>query len=377
MLRIAFDAKRLYNNFTGLGNYSRTLVSNLATHFPQHQYHLYSPKIKPNEETLPFLQHPHLQSHFPTTTLKAYWRTFGIKKDLRADDIQIYHGLSHEIPVGIQQTEIKSVVTIHDLIIKRYPAYFPFLDRQIYDWKFRYACKHADKIIAISESTKRDIIQYYNIAPSKIEVIYQSCHERFKQQIPTLQLEKIRLKYHLPTDFLLYVGSIIPRKNLKVIVEALAILPPDLQIPLIVIGNGGKYKKEVTQRIEQLQLSKKVQFLSIDYEDLAALYQLARMLIYPSAYEGFGLPILEALYARIPVITARNSSLPEAGGAGAHYVANISDASLANAIAQLLSDENYAQQLVKNGQQHLKKFDAQVLSEELVEVYSGLALRRQ
>ncbi|MEL6944605.1 MAG: glycosyltransferase family 1 protein, partial [Bacteroidota bacterium] len=236
-LNIAFDAKRLYNNFTGLGNYSRTLVQNLARHFPEHHYHLYTPKIKKNSETLPFLEHPQLQTQLPNTAFKSFWRTFNIKKDLLKANIDIYHGLSHEIPVGIHKTGIKSVVSIHDLVIKRYPNYFPWLDRQIYDWKFRYACEHADAIVAISESTKQDIIEFYDIPAEKIQVIYQTCHERFQQILPNEHLQQIAQKYQLPSHFYLYVGSIIPRKNLDKIIDALALLPKDLQLPMVVIGN--------------------------------------------------------------------------------------------------------------------------------------------
>jgi len=368
-LNIAFDAKRLYNNFTGLGNYSRTLVQNLAQHFPEYHYHLYTPKIKTNSETLPFLEHPQLQTHLPTRPFKSYWRTSSIKKDLQKEKIDIYHGLSHEIPIGIHKTGIKSVVTIHDLIIKRYPEYFPWIDRQLYDWKFRYACEHADAIIAISESTKRDIIEYYNISAEKIQVVYQSCHERFQQVLPSSQLQQIAQKHQLPKQFYLYVGSIIPRKNLDKIIDALALLPKDLQLPLVVIGNGKKYKQQVLQKIEEYHLTNKVRFPTIAYEDLPALYQLAELLLYPSAYEGFGLPILEALYSKTPVIAVKTSSLAEAGGGGAYYVEEVSGEELANAIEKVMQNGDYRKQLVEVGQVYLKQFEAEKLSRELMELY--------
>lgn len=371
-LNIAFDAKRLYNNFTGLGNYSRTLVYNLAQHFREHNYHLYTPKIKRNSETLPFLEHPQLQTHLPKTAFKSYWRTSSIKKDLQKTKIDIYHGLSHEIPVGIHKTGIKSVVTIHDLIIKRYPEYFPWLDRQVYDWKFRYACEHADAIVAISESTKRDIIEFYNIPAKKIHVIYQTCHERFQQLLPSSQLQLIAQKYQLPSNFYLYVGSIIPRKNLDKIIDALALLPKDLQLPLVVIGNGKKYKQEVLQKVEQLQLADKVLFPKIAYEDLPALYQLAELFLYPSAYEGFGIPILEALYSKIPIIAVNASSLPEAGGDGAYYVDKINGNELAKAIMEVIQTSTYRNTLVENGQMYLMRFEGKILSERLIELYSSL-----
>ena len=179
MLRIGYDAKRLFNNFTGLGNYSRTLLQDLSEHFPENEYLLFSPKVKKNDRTKPFFD----PSKYTIKTAKGnstFWRSLGIKKDLENNQIQLFHGLSHEIPFGLQKTKIKSVVTIHDLIFKHYPEQFPFIDRKIYDWKFKYSCENADRIVAISESTKKDIIHFYNIPPEKIEVIYQTCDALFK-----------------------------------------------------------------------------------------------------------------------------------------------------------------------------------------------------
>lgn len=371
-MHIAFDAKRLYNNFTGLGNYSRQLVSDLVNHFPEHEYALFTPKIKHNSETEVFSSHPKLRTYESQSAPKAYWRSVGIKKELLRQKVQIYHGLSHEIPFGIHKTKIKSVVSMHDLVIKHYPHYFPFLDRTIYDWKFRYACEHADQVVAISASTKRDIVQFYEIDPKKITVILQTCHPRFKRKWTSGELNFIQKKYDLPQDYLLYVGSIIPRKNLLKVVEALAQLPKSLQLPLVVVGNGKKYKQQVVERIKELKLSKFIRFIQPQFSDLPAFYQLAELFIYPSDYEGFGIPILEALYAHIPVITARNSSLPEAGGGGAHYIDFIDAEHIARAIEKLLTDSNYAQQLRLAGQQHLANFESENISRQWMDVYHKL-----
>ncbi|MEM8525869.1 MAG: glycosyltransferase family 1 protein [Bacteroidota bacterium] len=375
-LNIAFDAKRLYNNFTGLGNYSRTLVKSLVQYFPDYQYHLYTPKLKHNGETRPFLEYSQLQTHLPKTAFKNYWRTSSIKKDLQKASIDIYHGLSHEIPIGIQKTNIKSIVTIHDLIIKRYPQYFPWLDRQIYDWKFRYACENADIVVAISESTKRDIMEFYEIPAEKIQVIYQTCHERFKRLLSIQELKIIAQKYQLPSHFYLYVGSIIPRKNLDKIVNALSLLPKGLQLPLVVIGNGKKYKQQVLEKVKKHQLEDKIRFLTITYEDLPAFYQLASLFLYPSAYEGFGLPILEALYSRTPVVSAKTSSLTEAGGSGAYYVERIDGEQLSDAIEKVMNDSVYQQQLIDAGQVHLIKFESRKLSSALMKLYQNLISTR-
>ena len=155
MLRLGFDAKRLFNNFTGLGNYSRTLVRNLATYYPHNTYFLYTPKVTKNEETQFFINSPLFNLQLPSGRMGAYWRSYGVRKDLQKHKVQLYHGLSHEIPFGLEKLGIPGVVTIHDLVFKHHPEYYPWTDRLIYDQKFRYACRHADRTHAPRQPAHR------------------------------------------------------------------------------------------------------------------------------------------------------------------------------------------------------------------------------
>lgn len=369
MYRIGFDAKRLFNNFTGLGNYSRTLVSNLSEYYPDNEYFLFSPKIKRNKETHFFSESAMFQVENPKKIKGFYWRSWGMKKDLLRHNIQLYHGLSHEIPFGIGKTAIPSIVTIHDLIFKHYPEQYPWIDRQVYDYKFSYACEYADHIIAISESTKKDIVHFYNVSPEKISVIYQSCHERFMREKPPRALAKIREKYKLPNTFLLYVGSLIERKNLLGIVDALAQLPQDFQLPLVIIGQGATYKKKVIALAKQKGVLDKLIFLQADFEDFPALYQMAEIFLYPSYYEGFGIPVLEALFSQTPVITSTFSSLPEAAGDGAILLDPANTEAMADAIVKLLTDDNLVQHLVSKGLAHAEMFKGERLTHQLMECY--------
>ncbi|MBK8808906.1 MAG: glycosyltransferase [Bacteroidales bacterium] len=182
MLKIGFDAKRLFNNYTGLGNYSRTLVSNLQINFPDNEYFLYSPSAKNNAQTENFYSDS-FKIIKPNHFFKNYWRTFGVVNNIIADDLDIYHGLSHELPIGAQKSRTTNIVTIHDLLYLLYPDNFSAIDRKIYDFKFRHACKVADKIVAISNNTKKDIITYFGIEPEKISVIYQTCSDIYKRKI--------------------------------------------------------------------------------------------------------------------------------------------------------------------------------------------------
>lgn len=378
-MNIAFDAKRLYQNTTGLGQYSRTLVSTLATSFPLHHYFLCAPKLT-NRFTAD--QYPNVHditpTGFPGNILPALWRSNGVKRDLLQKNIDIYHGLSHEIPVGIDRTGIKSVVTIHDLIFERYPTQYNAIDNLIYRKKFMYACRHADRIIAISQQTKNDIVDFYNIAPGKIDVCYQSCNPIFGKRASPHAQQQIRATYNLPGQYFLYVGSIIERKNLLTICKALKIA--NLKIPLVVIGNGGKYKQIVQRYLAANGMEREVIFLSdnpaiasmVSYKtsaDFPAIYQQALCLLYPSIFEGFGLPVLEALWSQTPVITSNISCLPETGGDAALYVDPYNETILATAMQKVATEDDLRKQMIAKGLQYAQNFTPEKCAAAVMDVY--------
>lgn len=374
-MRIGFDAKRLYNNFTGLGNYSRTLVGNLHHFFPENDYFLYTPKIKKDRLTSPFFNGQDYQTICPQTLLKSLWRSSGIKRNLKRDHIDIFHGLSHEIPIGIDRSKVRSVVTIHDIIFLTYPDMFTAVDRAIYNYKFRYACRHADKIIAISECTKQDIIRYFGTPAEKIEVIYQAIQPAFYSMRPDDEAVEVVRKYKLPEDYLLYVGAINSRKNLLTIVKALPLLPQDMRIPLVVVGNGGSYKEQVLQYAEKNGLSNRLIFINNLHapEELQAFYQKAKIFIYPSFYEGFGLPVTEALLSKVPVITSGLSSLPEAGGPDSCYINPERPEEIAHAIENVLSDTVRRQVMIEKGFRFAcQQFDVKYLTEQVNQLYQKI-----
>ncbi len=376
MIKIGFDAKRLYNNFTGLGNYSRTLVKNLGEFFPEDDYYLYTPQIRTDPLTDVFLKNRDYHTVCYSGLFKSLWRSWGIRKNLHRNRIDVYHGLSHEIPLHLQKSGIRTVVTIHDLIYRTYPEMFTAIDRTIYDRKFRYACQHADKIIAISESTKRDIIRYFGTPEEKIEVIYQAIQPTFQHLQSRESSQAVVRRHQLPPDYLLYVGAINSRKNLLGIVKALQQLPADLQIPLVIVGNGRQYKEEVIRYARQNRLLDKLIFIANlhDPQELQAFYQEARIFIYPSFYEGFGLPVTEALLSKVPVITSNVSSLPEAGGPASCYVDPTQPEEMATAIASLLTNEERRQEMIEKGFIFAQEqFNARRLTEQVHRLYHRLA----
>lgn len=370
-MKIGYDAKRAFKNFSGLGNYSRTLIRQMKEFFPENEYYLYTAKL-PDTNSNFLIDHNSLRIPH-TITGKAFpslWRSYGINKDILKDKIDIYHGLSNELPIGISKTGAKSVVTVHDLIFMRFPGLYKPIDRTIYKKKLEYAVKAADHIIAISEQTKNDLLVYTNADPKRMSVVYQSCNPIF-QNIASEEDKRIILKkYNLPETYLIYVGTIEKRKNLLSILKALH--EGNLDIPLVVIGRETPYAQIVHQYIQEKGI-KEVYFLkNVPNEDLPILYQMAETFIYPSEYEGFGIPVLEAITSGVPVIAGKGSCLEETGGEASLYVNPEDIASLSRMIKDLHNDPEIRKNMIEKGLKHAENFSDQKISSQLNSIYARL-----
>lgn len=236
---IGFDAKRIVRNNTGLGSYSRNLVNDLSSVLDSGiEMRLYAPDegneaLRRQVRETAFMKFVYPDScNFRLT--RDLWRIKGIVDDLKRDKVDLFHGLTGELPMGIKKAGIKSVVTIHDLIFMHHPEYYNWLDTKIYAWKFHQTCKEADRIIAISECTKRDIIRFGGVDPSRIDVIYQSCSTEFKARESEKKLQQVHTDYMLPERYIVNVGTIEERKNILLAVKALQLLPEE--ISLVVVG---------------------------------------------------------------------------------------------------------------------------------------------
>ncbi len=383
-MTFGFDAKRYFHNPTGLGNYSRTLVNALARMYPEHRYLLFNPKPATRfalPEKLPMAERlPAQRIHqmFPSV-----WRSNWITADLRQQGVELYHGLSHELPVGIGETGIRSVVTVHDLIFERYPHQYSAFDVYMHRRKVQYACKHANRVIAISKQTADDLIARYQVPAAKIDVCYQSCDPAFAEQQPEARKATVRKAYNLPEEFFLYVGSIIERKNLLTICRAMQLAGAALQAPLVVVGTGKRHKQQVVTFLQQHGLANRVLFLAerqpIDATadikstaNLAALYQMAQALIYPSFFEGFGIPVLEALWSKVPVITSNVSCMPETGGDGVYYVDPANAGELASAMIAVQNNPALCSELVEKGWRHAQQFSVDACAASVMAVYQNL-----
>ena len=293
---------------------------------------------------------------------KAWWRSRGIVKDLVRDGVQVYHGLSGELPTGLKKAGIRGVVTIHDLIFLRHPEYYHWWDVQLYAWKFRQTLKEADSIIAISERTRQDIIELGGAEyADRISVIYQSFSPRFTTTATAEQKVAVRQRWQLPARYVLNVGTIERRKNVLLAAEALDLLPQDVH--LVVVGRQTDYAKELPQ-------SERIHLLSgVSDDDLAVIYQQAEVFAYPSRYEGFGIPIIEAIAAGLPVVACTGSCLEEAGGPHCRYVGPDDVIGMAEALKMSLKGATEREGRIRKSREYIRRFEGSDVAAQVRRVY--------
>ena len=368
-MKIGFDAKRMVRNGTGLGNYGRTLVNDLvALSGEDWHFRLYAPDKGRDDLQAKIVCSPKLSFAYPQTTVgirKSLWRIGrGIIRDMQRDGVQLYHGLTGELPRGISQSGIKSVVTIHDLIFLRHPEYYHWIDARLYAWKFRYTCQEADRIICISERTKQDVMELGGVPEEKIDVVYQSCAPQFGSPMAADKLSQVQARIGLPQRFILSVGTIERRKNLLLAVKALEHLPADVH--LVAVGRQTDYLK-------QLPHSPRVHLLSgITDDELQALYQQAEVFVYPSRYEGFGIPVIEAIHSGLPVVACTGSCLEEAGGPDCLYVAPDDVEGMARAVSCLLKGAEGRAERIRRCRDYVRRFEGQDVASQVMHIYEQL-----
>jgi glycosyltransferase involved in cell wall biosynthesis len=362
-VRIGFDTKRVFNNFTGLGNYSRFVIDGLTEFYPDNEYFLYTPKIRQHPEVQKYLD---LEIRQPEKSkVGSLWRTFSIVDNIKADKLDVYHGLSNELPMR-RIPGVKSVVTVHDLIFMRFPEYYGIIDVNIYKWKLKNACARADVIVAVSQQTASDLQEFLDVDERKLRVIYQGCHPSFYKTVST---EDVRKKYNLPNEYLLFVGTLEKRKNAGLLLKALSRLKKN--IPVVLVGKPTKYIADLEGIIKQYDLRDRVKFIhNAAFADLPAIYQAASLFIYPSVFEGFGIPIVEAIASGVPVITSNGSSFSEAGGPDCIYVNPSNPEELADAMTMVLDNAGLRTTMVDGSKTYIRKFAPAVIAGELMKVYS-------
>lgn len=372
-MKIGFDAKRAFLNSSGLGNYSRNTLNALLRFFPENEYILFTPEVK---EGL-FDNYKRFKVVSPQNRIakkmKSLWRSLFLVPHLKRHNVELFHGLSNELPKGIHKSEIPSVVTIHDLIFMRYPEFYKPIDRKIYFKKVKYACHSAEKIIAISKQTKHDIETFFHVPPEKVELIYQPVAPVFfEKQNPS----SIREKYNLPEKFILAVGTLERRKNQLALLQA--VHSAGVRVPLVFVGKQTTfYLEEMNRFIEENEMEGQVKFLNnIPEADLAAMYQSAVFSAYISVFEGFGLPVIESMACGCPVLTSKVSVLPETAGDAAVLCNPAKIDEIAQKVLSLLENENLRKEIIEKGKQRANHFHPEEYARNLISLYSGILRKK-
>jgi glycosyltransferase involved in cell wall biosynthesis len=356
-MRIGFDAKRYFYNRTGLGNYSRTLVNTLAQTYANDHFVLFTPGNPVFEPATANLHLHTLPKNLPMQ------RLLGIARHVQQEQIDVFHGLSNEIPLGLKRRGIASVVTIHDVIFRRFPEYYPAVDRFIYHRKTAYAVKHADVVIATSQATANDLQEFYSVPPSKIQVLYQPIDPLWygyeKSEPPA-------------RPYFLYISSFTQRKNHGTLIQAFSAIHQQTDCDLLLAGAAGPTLEQCKRFVQAEGLTHRVHF-ETDCEPgrLRVLAQQARTFVYPSLFEGFGIPLAEAAAKGLPLAVSDTAIFRELAGEAALYFNPNRAENMAAVMLDVLRPE-YAAQLQRGRETLLAKIKAEVMAEKLMGIYREL-----
>lgn len=369
---LGFDGKRAVMNYTGIGNYSRLALESILPLMPDTRLRLYTPRIKENPRLKTLLASDRVELRTPDTLagrlMPHVWRSRSLTDQLLREKPALYHGLSNELPMGIKTTGIPTVVTIHDLIFMHHPEFYHRADVEICHKKFQYAANVADRIIAISQRTAADLIEMFNTPEEKIRIVYQGCSPIFSQPADAAKVEENRRIYG---RYIIGVGTIESRKNQLLTVRALPLLPDDVN--LVLVGRQTAYARQIMAGANRLGVAERIFMLSnVAMADITALYAASIFASYPSFYEGFGIPMLEALAAGVPLIAATGSCLEEAGGPGAVYVNPDNVEEFAEAANRLIANPMLREEMVARGRQYIHRFEPEQFGQGLVNVYNEL-----
>lgn len=300
---------------------------------------------------------------------KRLWTLFALKNAVNQDRLDIFFNPSHYSPFLLNCPQ---VITILDVSYKYFPELFKKKDLYKLSLWGKYSVKAASKILTISENSKGDIIKEYGVLPSKIAVIHLGIKDT---NMSKMSKEEILEKYNIKSPFVLFVGTIQPRKNIKKLIQAFSMLTKeDKETQLVIVGKKGWMYEDILNSDKEFGIEDRVQFLhDVSNEDLPFLYKTAGCFVLPSLYEGFGLPVLEAMRFGCPVITSNISSLPEAGGDAALYVDPNDAEDIARAIKKVLTDEAFRSEMIKKGHEQVKKFSWDKAAMEVIRVFEDVA----
>ncbi|MFV0344669.1 MAG: glycosyltransferase family 4 protein [Bacteroidales bacterium] len=367
-MKIGYYAHSAFCNSRGLGSYSRTLINAMRMQHPDNQYTLFTPSTNDYELYANYSDVEIIEPEGMLSKLDNYWKK-QICKHVDNESIEVFHGLANELPI-IKDSKCKRIVTIHDLAFMKEKGGSGAVDKFLNNKKISEACTNADHIIAVSKQTKEDLITLLKVPAHKISVIYQAVttiHRNAEEM--NIHGSKIR-ELGLPENYLLYVGAIEPHKNIEAILRA--IKQTDEKHHLLIAGRKSGHTKSIMELADNLNLSERIHILhDLDNESIVGLYKNCSMVILPSFHEGFGLPIVEAQCHNAPIITSEGGCFEEAGGDAAIYINPHNPESLTEAIDKLYSDSTLREELIRKGEENIKRFDSKTLTKQVLDLYQS------
>jgi len=359
-MKIGIDIRGLMEqNYSGVSQYTSNLLENIFKQDNINQYLLFYNSSK--KVTLPEFDYPNVKKikfKYPNKVFNASQKFLDSPKiDKMLGEVDLF--FMPNLLFTSLSDKVKKVLTIHDLSFERYPKFYTVKDRLWHKLvNPKKLCQKADSIIAVSENTKNDIINLYGIDENKIEVIYSGVSQNYHQVQENERLYQVKAKYNLPQKFALYLGNVEDRKNIESIIEA----TKDQNINLVIAGKGRTGKDRSL-----------VKFIGyIEEDEKPSLYTLAHIFVYPSFYEGFGFPPLEAMFCGTPVICSSSSSLPEIVGDAAILVNPYDTRELSTAINSILNDKNLYRDLKSKGFVRARKFSWHKTAQKHLNIFQGL-----
>jgi glycosyltransferase involved in cell wall biosynthesis len=371
-MKIGIDVRVLERKMTGVGRYLLNILKNLPECDNQNDYFLFSYGKLPQYEKERIKSIPTLKFTPQGIFQKAispFWLNFVLPKYLEKYKIDLFFSPNHFLP--LKKIKPKSIVVIHDVFHKIDKNFHPLYYRKYADLLLKRAVKYTELIVTISESSKRDIIRFYNVPEEKIKVIYEAAEEIFQpRNLSEFEKIKLREKYNLPEKFILYIGVLEKRKNIDGIIKIADLIKDKTETPIFLFGRIGY---EGNQYIKEIKKRRNIQYKGfVENQDLPYIYNLATIFLFPSFYEGFGLPVLEAMQSGVPVLTSNTSSLPEiVGEAGLMHEPRDFE-NFAKDIIKLLEDRNFYDKMKNKGLEQAKKFSWKKTTIEVVDLFNRI-----
>jgi glycosyltransferase involved in cell wall biosynthesis len=370
-VRIGIDARKLHD--FGIGTYIRNLVRHLARIDRQTEYVLF---CRGDDRTSLGSVGENFRTVVETAGNYSVAEQVRVPLALRREGVTLFHAPHYVLPPLVS---CRSVVTIHDCIHLMFPQYLPNRLAHAYArTAISLAARRATRVLTVSESSKRDILRFVKMPPDKIDVIYNAYDERFGVEPREEDVVRVRERYQLHDEFVLYAGNVKPHKNLERLIQAFDLVRRRGldHLKLILIGDEISKYAALRRAVHRHQLHKYVRFLGYLPEGtLAVMYRLAGVFVFPSLYEGFGLPPLEAMASGTPVVTSNLSSLPEVAGDAAVLVDPYEPAAIADGIYRVLTDESLRRNLRQRGLARARQFSWEASVRRVREIYGHIAGR--